>query len=492
MGSAPTAKAAHLGLEDRRVSLGCVMPGEPVGTFMDALRRLSAGATYLYQDGNRYWYSTQPTVAKLAEDRAEQLRRDSDKVVKEIETRLRKDLKSTGDFSRIHPLPQTGQDVPDDMDARLVVLGTDHPFSKEPGCPAMVAARAILESRGNSPRLFRNTLVFLAVDSARLQDLDEAVRRYLAWDSIVTEREALNLDPNQSKQAEGQRTAADQTVSARMPEAYNWLLVPDQSSPKGEVDWKSFRLTGGDPLAARASRRLRNDELLVLRYAATLLRMRLDEVPLWRGKHVEIRTLLEDYAKYLYLPRLVGSEVLRQAISSGLGLLTWAQDSFAYAESYDEAAGRYRGLRCGEQVQVADGDSGLLVRPDAAVEQVAGERARAAAAGDTPVARNAANPAAPASSGGRVAEAVGQPPAGPVRPRRYYATVQLNPSRMGRDAGQIADEVVAHLAGLVGAKVRVTVEIEAEVPDGVSEQVVRTVSENGRALKFSSQAFEVE
>ena len=71
-------------------------------------------------------------------------------------------------------------------------------------------------------------------------------------------------------------------------------------------------------------------------------------------------------------------------------------------------------------------------------------------------------------------------------------TTQLNPSRMGRDAGQIADEVVAHLAGLVGAKVRITIEIEAEVPGGVSEQVVRTVSENGRALKFSSQGFEAE
>ena len=90
-------------------------------------------ATYLYQDGPRYWYSTQPTVTKLAEDRAEQLKRDPDKVVKELDDRLRADLRKTGDFSRVHPLPQSGQDVPDDMDARLVVLGIDHPYSKEPG-----------------------------------------------------------------------------------------------------------------------------------------------------------------------------------------------------------------------------------------------------------------------------------------------------------------------------------------------------------------------
>src|ERR1700674_218417 len=65
-------QAAHRGLEDRRVKLGCVMPGESPAVFGDALRRLAGAATYLYQDGVRYWYSTQPTVTKLADDRAEQ------------------------------------------------------------------------------------------------------------------------------------------------------------------------------------------------------------------------------------------------------------------------------------------------------------------------------------------------------------------------------------------------------------------------------------
>src|SRR5450759_4392423 len=185
LGSAPTAAAAHRGLEDRRVKLGCVMPGESPAVFGDALRRLAAAATYLYQDGPRYWYSTQPTVTKLAEDRAEQLKRDPDKVVQELDQRLRKDLQHKGDFSRIHPMPQSGQDVPDDLDARLVVLGVDHAYTKEPGSAAETKARAILESRGGAPRLYRNTPVVLAADKTRLQDLDEAVRRFLAWESIL-------------------------------------------------------------------------------------------------------------------------------------------------------------------------------------------------------------------------------------------------------------------------------------------------------------------
>src|SRR5208283_3876764 len=60
LGSAPTLRAANRGLEDRNIKLGCVQPGESVATFGDALRRLTDKATYLYVDGKRYWYSTQP------------------------------------------------------------------------------------------------------------------------------------------------------------------------------------------------------------------------------------------------------------------------------------------------------------------------------------------------------------------------------------------------------------------------------------------------
>lgn len=63
---------------------------------------------------------------------------------------------------------------------------------------------------------------------------------------------------------------------------------------------------------------------------------------------------------------------------------------------------------------------------------------------------------------------------------------------MGRDASHIADEVIVHLSGLVGTKVTVTLEVQAEIPSGAPDHVVRTVTENSRTLKFTSQRFEKE
>ena len=490
LGSAPTSAAAHRGIEDRRVKLGCVMPGESPAVFGDALRRLAASATYLYQDGPRFWYSTQPTVTKLAEDRAEQLKRDPDKVALELEERLRTDLRKTGDFSRIHPMPRSGADVPDDLDARLVVLPAEHPHTKEASSAAETAARAILELRGNSPRLYRNTLVFLAADKVRLQDLDEAVRRFLAWKSILAEKETLNLDPSQVRQAETQKQAADGAVAARLPETYMWLLVPEQTNPQAAITWQSVRLSGSDSLAVRASKKLRSDESLVLSLGSTILRKHLDGVPLWRGNHVPLRQLVEDFARYLYLPRVAGPEVLVQAMQDGVALLTWRSDTFAYAESYDEVADRYLALRCGQIVSLSSDGAGVVVKPDVARRQMDAE-ARVVAPPDGGGNRRGPDTdvdGPPDTSGGSAPEV----PTAKAPPRRFHGTVQLDPARVGRDASRIADEVIAHLAGQVGADVTVTLEIAAVVPGGVSERVVRTITENSNTLKFEQHGFERE
>jgi hypothetical protein len=97
--------------------------------------------------------------------------------------------------------------------------------------------------------------------------LDEAVRKYLAWGSIFEEKENLNLDPFQAKQAENQKQAAASAVAARLPETYQWLLVPGQTNAQAPVEWHALCLSGTEPLAVRvrASKKLRNDELLKAR-----------------------------------------------------------------------------------------------------------------------------------------------------------------------------------------------------------------------------------
>ncbi|WP_290883670.1 hypothetical protein [Fischerella sp.] len=64
--------------------------------------------------------------------------------------------------------------------------------------------------------------------------------------------------------------------------------------------------------------------------------------------------------------------------------------------------------------------------------------------------------------------------------------------RLQRDVGQIANEVIQHLSSLVGAEVEITFELQVTVPNGVPENVIRTVTENCKVLKFTNYEFEQE
>lgn len=485
LGSAPHQAVAHRGIEDRRIRLGCALPGEPLAVFGDALRRLTGQATYLYQDGARYWYATQPTVTRLAEDRAALLAREPGRVHEAILERLKADLRDRGRFPRIHVAPHEPGDVEDGPELGLVVLGPDEPHGRVEPSRALERARALLEKRGNAPRLCRNALVFLAADATRLPELEEAVRRHLAWSSIVAEHEALNLDPQQKRQAEQRAKEWHDAVEARLPEAYAWLLVPEQPNATGpEIRWQAIRLSGQAALAVRAFKRLEGEELAVARMAGSRLRMELDRIPLWRGDHVALRELVEDFARYLYLPRLLGPEVLREAVGDGLRSLSWDRDGFAWADSFDERGGRYRGLRCGPgEAPGAVTDSGLLVRPDVASRQRASETPPVSPTPPTVPAGGTDPAVAP--------RATEEPPERRAL-RRYHASVRIPADRIGRRAAEIAEEVVAHLAAHAEVEVTLDISARAETPEGFPDQVVRVVRENGRQLGFSTSEFESE
>ena len=272
---------------------------------------------------------------------------------------------------------------------------------------------------------------------------------------------------------------------------------------------------------------------------------------LWRGNDVSVRQLVEDFARYLYLPRLLNSHTLVKSISEGLCLLTWEQDSFAWADERDEAAQRYRGLRCGTTSNTPDpASTGLLVKSEIALKQLeletkpvrielSPERLELRPSATLPFILKGfdadsrpvqVSKAAWSATGGLIdasglytagtslgqfsvdaelnglharsivviAETVTPPPpeAPPIhvapRLQRFHGTVVLDTERVGRDAGRIAEEIISHLAVQPGASVTVTLEIEAELPSGAQDGLVRTVTENARTLRFTSHGFERE
>ncbi len=482
VGTAPGSDSSQPGIGSERVVLGSSQPGETLATFSDALRRLSDEGQNIHQDGNRYWVSSKPNLNRTAEAKANAYVRELDKVDVEVIRRLRAD-RNRGEFVAVHVAPESASDVADDPRARLVIFGPEFTHKKSnTESSALKAAQSYFESRGTAPRVCRNSLVFLAADEKALADLRQAAAHYLAWKEIDDGWEALNLDAFQKNQAVAKKAEFDRTIDLRIGQTWIHALCPTQSGAAGGVTWEEVKVSGDEPLAQRTADKLRKEELLVRALSPVRLRMELDRVPLWRGNHVSVRQLVEDWSRYVYLPRVKDADAVVTAIREGVAMITWEKDGFAYADGYDEKAGRYQALRAGVQVLGIDPlGLGLLVKPDVARRQMDAEAAEA--------------PTAPTPTPGTHEPGMPAPPklrAPEPQIRRFHGRVSLDPIRLGAGAAKIGDEVVSHLAGLMRADVKVTMEITVSLPDGASEQVVRTVMENCRSLKFDAQGFERE
>jgi predicted AAA+ superfamily ATPase len=483
MGSAPTYKEKNKGLDDKQINLGVVQPGERPAIFGDALRRLTNQAKFMHSDLGRYWYSMSASLNRIAADRAGQL--DEALVLVTIDRELAKyvnGISDRGHFDAVQVAPSSSADVPDEPGGvRAVVLGVAYPHNGRDASEALTEAKDILMQRGSTPRVYRNTLVFLTAESRQLESLKEAVRSVLAWGQIVSETKRLNLTQSDSALAEAKLAEANETMKTRLRESWCYLIYPHQESAQSEIEWASGKIPAQDGLLSRASKKLVTDEGLLPELGPTRLDRDLQKY-IWNGKpHLFLKDLWEYLNRYTYLPRLKNQTVLTKAVQAAVsGMIP---GPFAYAERWDEAGQKYLGLLIDKAANphvVIDRDS-VIIKPDVAE---ANRPAPAAQIKETTGTSTGPATSSAATGGNGTTE----PDSGTAQkeklPTRFIGTVMISPERPARDIHQIVEAIIEQLTTIPGSEVSIKLEIDAEVPGGFDRAKVRTLMENATTLGF--------
>jgi hypothetical protein len=174
-------------------------------------------------------------------------------------------------------------------------------------------------------------------------------------------------------------------------------------------------------------------------------------------------------------------------------------ERFAIASGKDSETGRYRSLLVAPnpntRIQVTD--STLLIETERAQKQADADRIAAVreaamnAAADGDLA--AVGPVDFVWTGSSSAE--GDEPSEAESAleavlARFFGSVKIDSDRYARDIGNVTREVIDRLAG-AGARLDITIDIQATKPGGFDESEVRTIGENARVLKFDpSSGFE--
>ena len=214
-----------------------------------------------------------------------------------------------------------------------------------------------------------------------------------------------------------------------------------------------------DGILRRASKRLVDEEALLPELGPVRLNNELQKY-IWKDKdHLFLKDLWGYLNRFTYLPRLKDRSVLTRSVTSAISELM--PGPFAYAESWDDSNGAYRGLVINKatRVQVViDGES-LIVAPKVA---------------------EANRPEPP------IVDPVDPVPPDPLitKPTRFMGTVMISPDRPARDVQKVIEGVVQQLTTLPGSEVTIKLEIDADVPDGLDQGKVRTLVENANTLGF--------
>ena len=478
MGTAPGSERQQKGINDKRVKLGCVMPGERIPVFGDALRKLSDRGRYIQQDGDRYWIDLSPNLNRTADDFKSSYLRDNDALIFEINSLIQKEGKKRGGFSGIHAGQINSNDIPDTRNTRLVLLASQYSHNRGAvNSEAIKWIKECLKNKGNIPRQYLNSLLFLAPDEKNLNNLLIALAERKAWQTIKDEKLRLNLTASQENQTDIKINQAINTINIRIPETWSHLLVPFQEEPGFEeftIEEKQIN-SGIGSLAERAYLKSIQEEYLYEELGARVLRDKLNEF-LWKDKkHILVLDLIDWCQKYLYLPRTISHEVIINALQNARAALS-GEKTFYLADGYNESSKTYEVLRPQFNSSYPPTLNSLVVKTEVAEAQKK---------------ELVDNPKPPIEDGPIVNKPVitnpsNDPEKPKLKPKNFRGTLRLDSTNASLKTSQFMSEVMSHLQALPGSEIDITLEINVKNEDGIDEQTARIIVENSITLKVDN------
>jgi hypothetical protein len=365
--TAPSAGRPNAGLTGQGLRLACAEPGDQLAIFGEALRELFERATYLYEEGGRYWFSTQPTLNREADDRARAL--PGHQVDEAIIGVLRDDAATKAQFHRIFAASNDPVTIDEVSALSLVILGPATPHAGK-GVAKSLATEAVIDTLMRcraSQRRHRNTLLFVAPDEVLLGTAREAMRKAIAWQDICEDKRIqAQITQQQAFDTRDKAKTSKDGAAKAVRLAWSHILFPVKTEATAagapfDLDHLSIASKDRSAIPVGVYEKAKNDGIAKEKLGPDALALHLK--PLWPEDrpHLAISEIADWFASYVYLPKLRDRVVLDVSIRDALGKL---DPVFGYADRFDEATGTYSGIAFGKTPPEHFPASAVLLRAE--------------------------------------------------------------------------------------------------------------------------------
>jgi len=189
----------------------------PSNEILEVLEKLKENLYYLHQQGGKYYFTTVPNIRKLRNIRMGNI---EERQIRDIEREiLKKNI--LGTKMKTFIWPESDKDIPDNSDIKLVIVDeNDEKFLKK-----------IFENKGDSPRVCRNTVFFLASPEMERAHFKDILRKLVAYQEIHSD-ETIALTEEQKREIRSEIKNIESSLNENLRQCYRLLYVPGKNGLK--------------------------------------------------------------------------------------------------------------------------------------------------------------------------------------------------------------------------------------------------------------------
>jgi len=278
----------------RELKLSSCQPDFQSSIIDSVINELKEKLFYLSDEG--LYFTNRPNLNRILLTREENIPNDG--IVEEERALLEKSINKRGELA-VYIWPDDHKDIPDTPDLKLIILRDGDPDWE------------FIEKHGESPRIYRNMLIFLAPDTSQRPVFYDYLRRLLAMRSIQNDPH-LNLTESQKKEIKEKLKSLEARGYEELRKCYRQVFVPAKNKFK-EIDL-GIPTFGETFVDREIFNRLRSEGEILERISPGVIR----EKYLKDTGVVGTKSLLESLWKTPGEMRLTSAEGFKEGIQEGV------------------------------------------------------------------------------------------------------------------------------------------------------------------------------
>jgi hypothetical protein len=292
-------KGAHMG----DVKRSATTTDNPSSVVVEAVEQLKTKLFFLQSQNDKYYFSNQPNLNRILLTKMENIKeRDLVEAEKEL---LKQQI--FGGKLKVFLWPDKPKDIPDNEELKLVIA-SDKSTS---------FMRSVLETKGETPRINKNTLFFLCPSDAEKNSFTEQLKKRIAYQQITVDK-TLNLTSEQRKEVDNRLKREEENLRDAARRLYRLLYVPTRDGVK-EIDIGIPTYGEKKGIDQEVYEKLRLESELLEKIAPLVIKERY-------LKEKDYLKLEQIYASMLKTPgerRAVGVSVMEEGVKQGVKIGTF-------------------------------------------------------------------------------------------------------------------------------------------------------------------------